>query len=393
MHSKGRLGRSSTGSRPSVSSRPDKSSRRAAIVFSDSDEDDELDQGGLSPQTMMSITGVRPNDMSDESSDIDYSSADDVAPANPVHSDNSQDSAEDTFDEDVDREELAAQRYLQAANGDADEPRYSTNFASNIEDTLHSTLFPSPRASPRNDSSGSDVLVLSNHETPILISSSSTENDDDSFNRNNNKENRTRRKSPSHYSPRHSADAPVPKVKPTKPLVQPTILGAIKKVADRAPPQRRSVKMESVSQEFYDKEAVKLAELRTQMNEALKLYDNMSHKLPDKGIQIRKRIERLQQDMDIKEKYLKGLKVQNGVPRIKVTGPRSSNPRKAAADANDVPDWEKLSAGVDRIQPTHRGAQGLAAFNAKKALTIDALKVRNPSFFVSPFTNSHDEFL
>lgn len=354
-------------------------------MFSDSDEDDELDQGGLSPQTMMSITGVRPNDMSDESSDIDYSSADEVAPANPVHSDNSQDSAEDTFDEDVDREELAAQRYLQAANGDADEPRYSTNFASNIEDTLHSTLFPRPRASPRNDSSGSDVLVLSNHETPILISSSSTENDDDSFNRNNNKENRTRRKSPSYYSPRHSADAPVPKVKPTKPLVQPTILGAIKKVADRAPPQRRSVKMESVSQEFYDKEAVKLAELRTQMNEALKLYDNMSHKLPDKGIQIRKRIERLQQDMDIKEKYLKGLKVQNGVPRIKVTGPRSSNPRKAAADANDVPDWEKLSAGVDRIQPTHRGAQGLAAFNAKKALTIDALKVRNPSFFVSPF--------
>lgn len=358
-------------------------------MFSDSDEDDELDQGGLSPQTMMSITGVRPNDMSDESSDIDYSSGDDVAPPNPV---DSQDSAEDTFDEDVDREELAAQRYLQAASGDADQPRYTTNFVPNIEDTLHSTLFPSPRTSPRNDSSGSDVLVLSNHETPIVISSSGTENDDDSFNRNNNKENRQRRKSPSYYSPRHSADAPVPRVKTTKPLVQPTIMGAIKKAADRVPPQRRSVKMESVSQEFYDKEAVKLAELRTQLNEAFKLYDNMSHKLPDKGIQIRKRIERLQQDMAIKEKYLKGLKVQSGVPKIKVTGPRSSNSRKAGGDANEIPDWEKLSAGVDRIQPTHRGAQGLATFNAKKALTIDALKVRTPSIFVSPFTCSYDEF-
>lgn len=318
----------------------------------------------------MSITGIRPADMSDDSSEIDYSDEETHQPANPVNGFGDQD-ADETYDEDVEREEMAAQRYRQAANSEAVSPRYSANFASNIEETLHSTLFPIVPTSPRHDSSDSDVLVLSNHDTPIEISSSSADNDD-SYN-NNNKENRSRRKSPS-YSPRSSADAP--KVKTTKNLVQPTILAAIKKTADK-PPQRQNIKMESVSQEFYEKEAGKLAELRSQMNEAFKLYDNMSHKLPDKGIQIRKRIERLQQDMAIKEKYLKGLKVQN-VPKVKVTGPRSSNSRKPAAD--DIPDWEQLSAGVDRIKPTHMGSQGLATFNAKKALTIDALKVRSFCF-------------
>lgn len=313
----------------------------------------------------MSITGIRPTDMSDDSSEIDYSDEEGQQRANPANGFSDQD-ADETYDEDVEREEMAAQRYLQAANSDAVSPRYTANFASNIEETLHSTLFPIAPASPTHDSSGSDVLVLSNHDTPIEISSSSADNDD-SYN-NNNKENRSRRKSPS-YSPRTSADAP--KVKASKNLVQPTILAAIKKTVDR-PPQRQTIKTESVSQEFYDKEAGKLAELRSQMNEAFKLYDNMSHKLPDKGIQIRKRIERLQQDMAIKEIYLKGLKVQN-VPKVKVTGPRTSNSRKPASD--DIPDWDQLSAGVNRIKPKHMGAQGLATFNANKSLTIEALKV------------------
>ncbi|KAH8404911.1 hypothetical protein KR222_010414, partial [Zaprionus bogoriensis] len=302
-------------------------------------EEDELDQRGLSPRTRMSITGLRPADMSGDSSEIDYSEEDDDAV--PV-----------------------------ATNDDAVPPRYNANFAQHVEDALHSTLSPFP---PPTTPSYDSAVILSD-----LEASSGSIRNDDSYSDNNNvarEPPRPRHKSPS-YSPRSSAGAPRAKAAEKK-LVQPTITAAIKKTAAT---QQRSLKGDSVSQEFYDKESGKLAELRAQLHEAVKLYDNMSHKLPDKGIQMRKRVERLQQDIAIKEKYLQGLNVQR-VPKIRVSDPQSSKPRRPA---NDTPDWEKLSADINRIKPTHTGAQGMATFNANKALTIDALKNLHGSLKSSP---------
>lgn len=306
-------------------------------------EEDELDERALSPRTRMSITGVRPVDMSDDSSEIDYS--DDEHPivnGGGYHPGNF--NADDTYDEGVEREE--------ADDDGAVSPRYSTQFRERIQETLHSTLFPiaeqhqQRQRSPRNDSSDSDVLILSNKESPIEITSS-TDNED-SFKKN------VFEPLSRDYSPRNNASAP--KVKSIN-LVQPTIKAAIKKVT---PTQSLNVPLN-----FYEKESQKLAELNAQLREAYKLYDKVSHKLPDKGIQIRKRIEGLQQDIAIKSKYLQGLNVKE-MPKVKVTKEKKSE--------QDAPNWDQLSAGVNRIQPTHASAKGMATFNVQKALTLDSLK-------------------
>ncbi|ALC45646.1 lds [Drosophila busckii] len=381
-NSTGRSGRSSTGGRHSKSSgryssnvvvedteseedslrrSAQKVRGRPAAILSDSDEEDELDERHVSPRTRMSITGVRPQDMSDDSSEIDYS--DEEQQQQEEHSTD----ADETVDEEIDREEAAAERYRRATLGEDLPPRYSTQFVSSIEEELHSTLFPIPGQSRRSispsiDSSGSDVLVISNRETPIEISSSTEE---DSFNKENiSVPSLSGRKSRS-YSPRSSAG--VPKARSPKNLVQPTIKAAIKKPS----PSRASVKTEQVSSKFHEKEANKLAELRSQLNEAVKLYDKVSHKLPDKGIQIRKRIETLRQDIEIKTKYINGLQVRNEPPKIKVSQARGSTPNKPKATELD---WDDLSAAVNQIQPTHTGAKGLATFNTQKALTLDSLK-------------------
>ncbi|KAL7730899.1 hypothetical protein ACLKA6_014144 [Drosophila palustris] len=336
-----------------------RSSRSDISGFSDSEEEDELDPRGLSPRTLMSITGVRPTDMSDDSSEIDYSDDEDQPVGYPGNA-----NADETHDEDVDREDAAAERYRRATDDGALSPRYTAHFMDNIEDTLHSTLFsiPEPQQrhrSPRNDSSGSDVLILSNKETPIEIPSSS----DDSYKENLLAPLPRGRKSRD-YSPRNGASAP--KVK-TRNLVQPTIKAAIKKVTPS----------QSVSHDFYEKESKKLSDLHGELKEALKLYEKTSHKLPNKGIQIQ--IEGLRQDIAIKSKYLQDLKVKAEAPKIKVTQPKKSE--------QDAPDWDQLSAGVNRIQPTQKTAKGIAVFNEQKALTLDSLKELHGSLKGCPKAN------
>ncbi|XP_034486352.1 transcription termination factor 2-like [Drosophila innubila] len=338
-------------------------SRSDISGFSDSEdeeEEDELDQRGLSPRTLMSITGVRPLDMSDDSSEIDYSDEEQPGAVSPGNA-----SADETYDEDVEREEAAAERYRRATDNDALSPYYSTQF---VEDSLFPTLSPiaekqQKHRSPRNDSSDSDVLLLSNKKTTIEIPSSS--DNDDSY-----KENvlapPTRNRKSRDNSPRSGATAP--RVKPSK-LVQPTIKAAIKKVT---PTQR-------VSPDFYEKESKKLSDLHGELKEALKMYEKVSHKLPDKGIQIRKRVEGLRQDIDIKSKYLQGLKVKEEMPKLKLT--------KAKKSEQDTPDWDQLSAGVNRIQPTNATAKGMATFNAQKALTLDSLKELHGSLKSCPRAN------
>ncbi|TDG46655.1 hypothetical protein AWZ03_006967 [Drosophila navojoa] len=352
--------------------------RRKAVIYSDSDEEDELDQRALSPRTRMSITGVRPDDLSDGSSEIDYSDEEreqqnskhrlsDLPEQEIDNSSGNIHETDSTFDEEVEREQALADRYRRATDTGMPSPRYSTQFVSSIEETLHSTLFPIAQQqvlpkSPTNDSSGSDVLILSNKETPIEISSS-----DDSYNKENAPQPSTsssNRRSRS-YSPRTSSEAP--RVRSGNNLIQPTIKAAIKK----SPSRRASIQGQQVSFEFYEKEMRKMSEMGVQLNEAEKLYEKVAHKLPDKGTQIKKRIEALRQDIEIKQKYILGLTVMKDKPQIKVTQPRTSNPRPPQ---NEAPNWDQLSAAVNQIQPTHTGARGLATFNAMKALTIDSLK-------------------
>ncbi|XP_023179025.2 transcription termination factor 2 [Drosophila hydei] len=362
--------------------------RGKAVIYSDSDEEDELDQRALSPRTRMSITGVRPDDLSDGSSEIDYSDEEREQPQQKQQSkqeiSNSSISIHETdatFDEDAEREQAVADRYRRATDANMPSPRYSTQFISSIEETLHSTLFPIAHQqqlpkSPTHDSSGSDVLILSNKETPIEISSST----DDSFNKENELEPSTsasNRRTRS-FSPRSSSEAP--RVRSGNNLIQPTIKAAIKK----PPANRASIQGQQVTREFFEKELRKMSEMGVQLNEAERLYEKVAHKLPDKGTQIKKRIEVLRQDIEIKNKYLNGLTVVKDNPQIKVSQPRAINARQLQGEA---PNWDQLSAAVNQIQPTHTGAKGLATFNAMKALTIDSLKDLHGSLKGCPADN------
>ncbi|XP_017142874.1 transcription termination factor 2 [Drosophila miranda] len=339
-----------------------KQRRRPLVIASDSEEEDELDSRALSPSTRMSITGVRPQDLSDDSSEIDYS--DEEASAG---------TAEETYNEDVERKEAAAARNRQSIDGGGDgdggglSPRYSTQFMGNIEETLHSTVSTANMLEVSLDnSSSSDVLELSNKESPIEISST---DDESSFNKENISAPPLASRS---YSPRSNARAPV--VNSTKSLMQPTIQRAFKQSTSPIAPRRSLIKSEAqkvVTQEYHQEEMSKLMEMRAQKNDAEKLYEIVAKKLPDKGSQIRKRIDALGREIELKTKLISSLKVeQRSVPAIKATTAMKAH-RKSD---NDTTDWEDLSAAVNSIQPKYTGAQGMATFNTQKALTLESLK-------------------
>ncbi|XP_022229879.2 transcription termination factor 2 [Drosophila obscura] len=343
--------------RPSRAKPQSKKKHRLAVIASDSEDEDELDSRALSPSTRMSITGVRPQDLSDDSSEIDYSDVE----ASPAR-------AEETYNENVERADAAAARARQSIDGGGGGllPRYSTQFVGNIEETLHSTVFPGNIEASLDDSSGSDVLILSNKEIPP-IEISSTE-DESSSNKENVSAPPPLRRS---YSPRSSAGAPV--VKSTKSLTQPTIQTAFKKNASPVASRRSLIKSENrkdVTQEYYEEEMRKLMEMRTQKNDAEKLYEKVAKKLPDKGSQIKKRIDALGREIELKSKIMSGLKVAVPVAIKKV-----ATAMKAPETAHDdTPDWDVLSAAVNSIQPKFTGAQGMATFNNQKALTLESLK-------------------
>ncbi|XP_039493622.1 transcription termination factor 2 [Drosophila santomea] len=313
--------------------------RKPLGISSDTeDEDDELEQRALSPSTRMSITGVRPQDLSDEDSEIEYSDGLQEPPQ-------------------------------EATTAETVVPRYTTHFADNIQNALHSTLGAAD-SEVLDDSSGSDVLILSNKEAPIEILSST---DDDAS---TNKENLTGppfvRPSKA-FSPRSSAGAPV--VKTSKKLSQPTIHAALKQKTSPAAPRRSRIKSEDqkvVSQVVYDEEMRKLAEKRVQLSDAEKLFEKVAHKLPDKGSQIRKRIDTLRRELEVAAQSANGLRVEpSSAPAVKVVKSTLNPPKVPTID---TPDWDELSEAVNEIKPVYTGAQGMATFNNQKALTLESLK-------------------
>lgn len=350
--------------------------RPAALIISDSEED-ELDQRALSPHTRMSITGIRPQDIGDDSSEIDYSDAD----------------------------------LPKTTNAHSESPRYSTQFAGRIENSLHSTQFPiddnlkdethnssasienslhstqslieeNPKDNTHNssrsivnslhstqslmeetpkdethnssgsienslhsiqslieenpkdethNSSGSDVMILSNKEVTIEISSGSDDN-------NENEEN---------IRPKSNL-TPAPKR-------QRSILELISK--------KNVVK----SQNDLFMESKKLIELNQALKDTEELYITVGHKLPDGGAEIKKRIDGLRREISV------ATKLQDGGNKILQDKPQK--PNVPSKPVNNELDWDTLSAAVNDIQPKYTGARGMATFNNQKTLTVDSLKV------------------
>lgn len=366
--------------------RSKKNRRSNAVVISDSEEEDELDQRALSPHTRMSITGIRPQDIDDDSSEIDYSD----------------------------------EEHPKTTDDDNNMPRYSTQFAGSIENSLHSTQFPIPhddtespiiigkskvrrrvalidsdseeedkvdqrvlspqthrsitgirthdtnndssmidhsdqeqtkitnntrepvspsKSSPGNEesvvnesknSSGSDVMILSNNEVTIEISSGSDENDTDAENRR-----------PSNILP---------------------LLKRRKSIIDLSSNENE---METKN-DLYTK-SQKLVELNRALKETEELYVRVADKLPDQGAEIKKRINGLRREISMQTNLL--------VAGNKVSQDKPQPPKISSKTVDKQLDWDQLSAAVNEIQPKYTGAQGMATFNNQKTLTMDSLKV------------------
>lgn len=431
--------------------------KRAAVIDSDpetgDEEEDELESRALSPRTRMSITGIRPADLTDDdSSEIEYSDEetpatkkalsnisevydtsegedlDDSAksdhqgtPRNTpteqssiVNSKENNSSSDDSIVDDDSSDvaesfvETPKRTALQQQDNEKDAgivhqsspsipARYSIHFAQDIGNKLSSTLYQ-PRetakefdssadsdrlstlreeslgsTNKKEDTSDSDVEIIEKNVKPIVLSS-----EDEDF----DKENVSASNNSSASFQQHSNSV--------RNLVQPKISSALTKPQPAVSKVRNTPqKIENirrVSQEYYDKETKKFAELKSELSNAEKLLSKIAKTLPDGGRQLSLRIERLRSDTVIKSKYISTLSIEDAPGASGPSYPpddkdspsqklQEIQKHRKAFFNNQAPDWDELSAAVNQIQPTHTGKQGMATFNTQKVLTVDRLKV------------------
>ena len=412
--------------------------KRPAVIDSESEADeedyDEMEDRALSPRTRMSITGIRPNDLSDESSEIEYSEEED----NIVHtvghtkskpklsniseaydsvedSKNTEKSVESNVEhESPDRysarnsllEESAEEKSnmhsssMVSAQSEVDEssnasiknnksmsptkpnnancsiinsPALQARYSTHFEEAIKDKLSSTVYRPPEiNSSADSDIQIIERKEKPIEILSS----DDD-------KENNLSASFQSKSTPKAS-------IVTTENMIQPKILAALSKVTNlnklNTPSAKSKSEVKYVSQEFYDKEIKKFEELKADRLNAEKLLEKISKSLPDGGRQLSLRIERLRNDCAIKSEYIASLRVEDApgtLPHFDPVNEKDSPSQKLqqlqeerkALFNNKAPDWDELSNAVNQIQPKYTGKQGMATFNTQKVLTVDRLKV------------------
>uniref|UniRef100_A0A0K8VNP8 Transcription termination factor 2 n=1 Tax=Bactrocera latifrons TaxID=174628 RepID=A0A0K8VNP8_BACLA len=393
---------------------------RRANISSDSDEDDETEKQTLSPRTRMSITGVRPEDLSD-SSEIEYSDARSEVEESTEESNGGEDTvqhqiksklvdrsinknsfldqsaSEGSVEESIvadsedsityngseadkncavatasnDHRTPNKQKVENIVYGIIDSPissaRYSTQFEKAIKEKLSSTMYqPSPKEKYRSkveSSDESDVQVISFREKTIEIGSSSDES---------NQENNIPISNTPNYK---KGDV----VRPKPFLLQPKISTKLGLNTERSTVTNKDALKESilVSKEFFDKELRKLNELKIELQSAEKLLEKISNSLPDGGRQLSLRIDRLRNDVHIKSQYINTLKVEDDCVPI---SPLEQQVRNKV----DPLSWDDLSAAVNKVNPTHTGKQGLATFNAQRELTVERLKDIHSSLKTCP---------
>lgn len=238
-------------------------------------------------------------------------------------------------------------RFIGAVESPLSSARYSMQFEEAIKEKLSSTMY---QASPKDkyrsqieSTDESDIEVISFKEKTIEILSSSDESNLQNIEVKSN----------------------APSANPKPGLVQPKISTQWAATSDSKKGVLKEVKL--VSREFHDKELKKLQELKIELHSAEKLLEKISKSLPDGGRQLSLRIDRLRNDVHIKTQYISTLKVEDEDP---------SPPQQRQVQNKIEPlSWDDLSAAVNKVHPTHTGKQGLATFNAQRELTVERLKV------------------
>ncbi|XP_073824210.1 transcription termination factor lodestar [Musca autumnalis] len=371
--------------------------KKKVIIDSDTEleeEEEEMEERAFSPRTRMSITGIRPADLTDDESEIEYS--DDDEEGNTNHSNNSNvynDDQEEGGQEVHNDEEGSAietddgeeeAEYTRDANSDDEEEDEDTreansfveNSAGEKSDLHSSTMNQSEGNGDRSEmSSHSEIAEPSGEKN----SSTTSPHIANGANGNANSPHAPRysihfakdiqdKLSSTLYQPREvepeinsSGDSDIQIIeKVEKPivlssseeeedkenrtntnnttslknLVQPKIMSALSNKAPAIKTPMNKANLRHVSQEYYDKEIKKFEEMKAELLNAEKLLEKISKSLPDGGKQLSLRIERLRNDVSIKSKYIASLYIEDA--------PGASGPKYPPED-NDSPS-QKLQA-------------------------------------------------
>ncbi|KAM7363018.1 transcription termination factor lodestar [Cochliomyia hominivorax] len=362
--------------------------KRAAIIDSETDdEEDEIETRALSPRTRMSITGIRPADLSDSSSEIEYSDEEEThnnssridvvgkkktraklsnisevydSAENEETEDDGSHSENDGEEEDQESREKSSVRrsFLEESAEEKSELQSSSMVSaqSEVDETSPSSMrqqgSPSPSKAKSNDVSIINSPALparySTHfESAIKDKLSSTvyrapeidsSNDSDiqiierkekpieisSSDSDNDKENSLANSLQAKSTPKAS-------ILTSGNLVQPKISAALSKVPNlknfTINPTNVINKsdLRYVSQEYYDKEIKKFEELKGELSNAEKLLEKISKSLPDGGRQLSLRVDRLRQDCMIKAKYIASMQVEDVPGRSPMMMPQGDN--------------------------------------------------------------------
>uniref|UniRef100_A0A1Q3EX87 Transcription termination factor 2 n=1 Tax=Culex tarsalis TaxID=7177 RepID=A0A1Q3EX87_CULTA len=365
------------------------------------DEERSMDARALSPRTRMSISGIRPEDMSsDEDDEIIVQRK--KKGRNVLISDDEEDEKEgekeDSFDESLPmrsfdaegnrRESISSKLSSTAVSDDVKETsrrdsistklsstavseeelkeelgnlsiegRLSSSVRQSIGNKLSSTALNSSseqhKSDPKSDDTSSIALIEKTEEVVTLSS------DDERPN------------------------------KPDKPaLVQPTIRAAFAK--------------QQVSQSFYDSRQRKLADTQQSLATMEKLM-LAKNSLPDKGVNLMRRIVKAKEEIAGLAKELNGLEVQESKSLrndIRQSFESTNNSLASAnASVKSVKDedkvinisWDDIKKAADQIVPVHTGKKGIATFENQKTLTMGRLETLHKSIETCPSEDTYAE--
>ncbi|XP_038108247.1 transcription termination factor 2 isoform X1 [Culex quinquefasciatus] len=363
------------------------------------DEERSMDARALSPRTRMSISGIRPEDMtSDEDDEIIMQRKKTGGKRNVLVSDEEdeqQGEREDSFDESLPmrsfdaegnkRESISSKLSSTVVSDDVKDTsrrdsistklsstavseeelkdelgnlsiggRLSTSVRQSIGNKLSSTALNSSEqhtSDLKSDDTSSIALIEKTAEVVTLSS------DDE---------------------------------KPDKPttLVQSTIRAAFAK--------------QQVSQSFYESKQRKLADSQQSLATMEKLM-LAKNSLPDKGVNLMKRIVKAKEELAGLAKELNGLEVQESKSlrnEIRQSFESTNNSLTSAnASVKSVKDddkvinisWDDIKKAADQIVPVHTGKQGMATFENQKTLTMGRLETLHKSIETCPTEDTYAE--
>lgn len=137
-----------------------------------------------------------------------------------------------------------------------------------------------------------------------------------------------------------------------------------------------------VSQEFFDKQVIKLNDMENELQKSVQLRGAFQVKLPDDGRRLSGRIDRLKLDIEQQQKYIQSLEIQTSFEQNEI--------KPAPTKIIEV-SWDALDAATNEVKPKYTGKVGLSNFNTQKAMTLDTLKEIHESISSCPSSDTFAE--